>query len=222
MSISGEKIFGRKIVNQSFDLSEVEIERTEFDNCALAQFEDSTYRAVVRNSSLRRCKVKNCSIHGVRFEDVLVEDLSISRLMHLEACVFHHVILKGKIGPFMATPPSYALPPDVQKAFRAAGASFYEGVDWAIDISEAQFSDVDIYMIPGELVRRDPETQFLLRRSSFSDVSRDELPLDARIHMDRFEVSPYDSIVAVAPKRSKNFGEIHEALSSLRNQGLAE
>jgi hypothetical protein len=40
----------------------------------------------------------------------------------------------------------------------------YADIEWALDISEAVFSDVDLSYVPGDLVRRGPETQFLIRR----------------------------------------------------------
>lgn len=68
-------------------------------------------------------------------------------------------------------------------------------------------------------MRRDPETQFLLRRG---ETVPDDLPAYASIAVSRFESTPFDTIVAVAPKRSKNFAQIKEHYQELRVRGLAE
>lgn len=49
-----------------------------------------------------------------------------------------------------------------------------------------------------------------------------DLPNFARIAISRFEVTPFDSFVAMAPKRSRNFDRIRAELQELRDRGLAE
>ncbi len=95
-------------------------------------------------------------------------------------------------------------------------------MDWALDISQAEFSDADFYFVPGHLVRRDPETQFLLRRDVVEKTQGIELPVYAGIAVSRFEMTPFDSLVAVAPRRSKNFAQYLADLEYLRSAGLAE
>ncbi|GAB2860758.1 hypothetical protein GCM10027074_29840 [Streptomyces deserti] len=98
----------------------------------------------------------------------------------------------------------------------------YQEVEWALDIREAKFSDASFYYVPGELIRGDEETQFLLRRESFAGADLSDLPVYAGIAAGRFGVSPWDSIVAVAPGRSKSFGQVLSELDELRGMGLAE
>lgn len=109
-------------------------------------------------------------------------------------------------------------PAEPQEGLRAA----YRDVEWALDISQANFVDADFYYVPGELIRRDEETQFLLRRESFSGMDVSDLPSYAKIAVDRFEPSPWDSIVAIAPRRSRNFDRRLSELTELRRAGLAE
>jgi hypothetical protein len=44
----------------------------------------------------------------------------------------------------------------------------------------------------------------------------------AGIAVSRFELTPFDSLVAIAPRRSKNFAQHLEDLEYLRRAGLAE
>ncbi|MFE4599869.1 hypothetical protein ACFRKE_03350 [Kitasatospora indigofera] len=213
--VEGKKIFNADVVLENLNLSGV-----EFRGCALAQFERPLMTRV-RSVALKNSKAAGCSIHGVSFDDIVVENLSFSQPLEFAACTFRHVRLAGKIGSFITTPPHYSLSANVVQAFTDAAVSHYQGVDWALDISAAEFSDASIYMVPGNLVKRDRETQFLLKRSAF-EAAADSLPPAASVYQERFSLTPFDSFVAIAPVRSKYFKVIHEDLMSLRRLGLAE
>ncbi|NJP42539.1 hypothetical protein [Actinacidiphila epipremni] len=202
------------------ELSGFDLEGVEFRGCAIAHFE-SPLGVVVRAGRLRRCKAVGCSVHGVRFEEISVENLTFSKLTEFAACTFRHVELKGRIGSFITVPPHYSLPAGVAQAFTDSMVEYYQGVDWALDISAAEFSDASVYMVPGDLVRRDEDTQFLLRRSAFERCP-EPLPVVAEIYRGRFSLTPFDSYVAIAPVRSKNFEGIRDGLMELKRMGLAE
>jgi hypothetical protein len=153
---------------------------------------------------------------------VTVDGLSLAALHWLSGCVFKHVTLKGRIGPLMTIPPNEGMEARLRTAFDAAVEEYYRDVDWALDIAEAEFSSADLYMVPGHLVRRDPRTQFLLRRDVVEKVERAELPGYAGIAISRFETTPFDSLVAIAARRSKNFAQQLADLEYLRRAGLAE
>ena len=200
----------------------LDLDRVKFDSCILAQHDDPGFGLAVRDVTINRSSAANCSVHGVRFEDVTVDGLSLAKLHQLAGCVFKHVTLKGRIGPLMTVPVNYGLEEHVQAAFNAAIEAYYRDVDWALDISAAEFSDADFYMVPGHLVRRDPETQFLLHRDVVHKTQGVELPVYAGIAVSRFELTPFDSLVAIAPRRSKNFAQYLADLEHLRRAGLAE
>ena len=77
----------------------------------------------------------------MRFEEIVAENLSFSKMTEFAACVFRHVQLKGNIGPFITTPPHYSLPAEMVQEFMDAMMAYYRDVDWALDISAAKFSD---------------------------------------------------------------------------------
>lgn len=81
------------------------------------------------------------------------------------------------------------------------------------------FSGVDFSYIPGHLILRDPETQVLLKRERFAGVSGKDLPVYAA---SRFEESPFDSIVGIAPKGSKNFASYMKDVEWLYGNALAD
>ncbi|WP_052069500.1 hypothetical protein [Streptacidiphilus albus] len=223
MLLEKQEITGVKLVGSGRTLGPLELNRCVFNGSVLAQFDDPDLGLVVRDVTARRCRVNRSGAQGVRFEDVHIDGLAVTSLLHLNACVFKHVTLTGNIGPLMATPPNYALSVDLRDRFRAQIIAYYAGVDWALDISQAAFSEADFYYVPGHLIRRDEETQFLLHRDRaehFGDLKK--LPDFARFAVSRFEATPFDTLVAIAPKRSKNFTTWLAELQILRTEGLAD
>jgi len=206
--------FGGKRTYEGIDL-----ERVTFISCVLGQHDDPEYGFVVRDVTATRCRASACRVHGVRFEDVTVNGLTGDHLS-LDGCLFKHVTLKGKIGPILTTPVK-SLSQETTAAMNAAMIDYYRDVDWALDISEAEFSDASLYMVPGDLVRRDPETQFLVRREVVVPI-KDSLSGILRIEASRFEDTPFDSIVAVAPRRSKHFARYLAEFERARKDGLVE
>jgi hypothetical protein len=93
-------------------------------------------------------------------------------------------------------------------------------LDWSKAVIDG--SHLRAMKVPGDLVRRDVETQFLLRRETLAGVDLTEFPVVARIEASRFEITPFDSIVAIVSKRTKNFERFRDGLEQLRKAGLAE
>ncbi|WP_455351365.1 hypothetical protein [Streptomyces sp. SYSU K217416] len=226
MRFEQQKLQNIKSIGSGRELAGYELVRCEFNGCDLAQFDDPALGLVVRDLTAERVTVRRSFVDGVRFEDVEVNGLAVASLMHLNGCVFRRVTLRGRIGPIMTTPPSFSLPEETQAAFAAGVKAFYAradaDMDWALDISEAEFEEVDLYYVPGHLVRRDPETQFLLHRDRLAGVDFGSLSTFAKIAVDRFEVTPFDSIVAVAPRRSAYFAEALAGYEELRALGVAD
>jgi hypothetical protein len=213
-----------KSVGSHRTFEDLELVRCEFTGANLAQFDDPEFNLVVRNVTATRCTVKRSGVQGVRFEEVLIDGLTTGSAPALHGCVFRHVTLRGRIGGLLFQPPNPTLPADVREAFTAGALRYYQDVDWAIDITEAEFAgDVNFFFVPGHLVRRDVETQYLLRRETFAGMDLGGFPLLARVAVERFEATPFDSIVAIAPKRDKTFfPKMKAAMDELRNAGLAE
>lgn len=155
---------------------------------------------------------------GVYFDGMTVDGLNTKQIHRVYGCVLNRVVLRGKIGQVMVMPPHAGL---ADRDRHVAGmVEKYRGVEWALDISEASFVDADFYGVPGDLVKYDSETQVLLRREKFRGVAIEELPTYAGIWVSRFSESPFDSLVAVAPKRSKSFSKYMHDIEWLHTQGL--
>jgi hypothetical protein len=219
---SKETVGYRKVVGSPKVLRDAEFEQCYFEGGALVQYDDPTCGFVVKSVILRKCRAGSIVLHGVRFEDVTVAGLTYRTLLHLESCLFERVTLRGPIGPIQTMPANYTLPAQMQAAFREEAVKFYAGIEWALDISHAEFSDADFTYIPGNLVRRDPETQFLVHREAALSAPPSSLPGLAAVVAERAGYSPYDTIVAVAPTRSKDANKYRAELQVLRDRSIAE
>jgi hypothetical protein len=176
---------------------------------------------VVRDVRARRCVVKKSSAQHIRFEDVEIEHLTTAGI-GLTGCLFRHVTLRGPVGAIRSLGVNASLPADVRAAMEATTARYYRETDWALDVTEAEFQEGEFLNVPGNLIRRDPETQFLLRRETVAGIARTGLPSYATIAISRFESTPFDTLLAIVPKRNKHFAERLAHLRELRDRGLAE
>ena len=221
--MAGERTFSRtKVLNQVGTYSGIELDGAVFEHCTLAQF-DHPLETVVREASLVRCKATGkCFIHGVKFENVTVHDFAADDLVDFAACVFRNVTLEGVIGPFITTRAHPSLGGERRDEITRMMVDYYREVDWALDISRGEFVDATMPLVPGDLVRRNPETQFLVKREVLEAHPLEELPFIGKSYRRRFSTSPFDSLVIVAPTRSDKFSEIHAELSEMRERGLAE
>jgi hypothetical protein len=222
--LDGDKFQQVRVLGTGRELSGLDLHKVKFETCVLAQDDDPAFGLVVRDVTLTGCSATDCIVDGVRFEDVTVDGLSLKPVHQFGGCVFRHVTLKGRIGPLVTTPVNYALPQETQDALTAAIQAYYRDVDWALDITEAEFDDADFYLVPGDLVRRDPERQFLLRRDTGERARAMGIEPEgyADIALSRFADTPFDSLVAAAPRKPKDFAEFIGHFQPLRDAGLAE
>ncbi len=212
-----KKFFGSKVVYSGADFY-----GSTFTRCDVGQFEDPEYSLVVRDFKISRCKIVDCSLQGVYFDKGVVEDVSISRGEVIYGCVFDQVKLKGRVGALLVTVPHFSQ--KNRDSMIDGIISRYESIEWALDISEAQFVDVDLFGIPGDLIRHDGNTQVLIKRdlveSFYLNQPKKDVPIFADVWMSRFEVSPFDHIICVAPRRSKRFSEYMRSIEWMHNKGL--
>lgn len=188
---------------------------------------------VALRSTARRVRFVNCCVDGVGFvgpgivEDSSIEGLRISNHLQTTGTVFKHVVVKGKIDKFMVTPyvDVFKEYPGVQRSFDEANRRYYGDVDWALDISEAQFKDCDIRSVPSGLIRRDPETQVVLKREKAMEGRWREIDLSGThwpTSIDFFLKDGEQDRVLVAPKKARNFKSLLEGINRLRDARVVE
>lgn len=200
-----------------------------FDGCVIGPPKSPEQRWTLRDVSLTDCKQFGCFLFGPILEEITVQSLGKRGTfpLFLWGVVMRHVTLSGKITAYkLNAAPDYKPSSHVQ-IWLEANADFYQSVDWALDISKAQFtSGPEFHFIPGSLVRRDPATQVLVRRDNVETVDIDSLPwngscmnIGLRWFLDN---SPYDDVVLAAPTKAKYFASDMAALDMLRARGIAE
>lgn len=199
-----------------------------FDNCTIDQSDSPSTRPILRNLVLHNCSQRACFLYSAAMEDVSISGLKkIGRIpLFLWGCVFKHVSLSGpisslKINRFLA-PGGDAR----QDEWDSDARQFYQSVDWALDISQADFQSMPSFeAIPGSLIRRDEDTQILLTRRGLRDANWQSFPFgnsSAGVAIEwSLQDSIFDDVVVAAPKKSKKFKEDLAALQMLRHEGLA-
>ena len=149
--------------------SEFSFVNCHFQSCLLwCGFAELGRRTRVTNIELRNCSHAGSDISGGIVEEVLVENFKTAKMFHTWGTVFKHVTFKGKIGRVMFNDlfelPIKGKTTSLQRTFEKANKEYYSTVDWALDISQAEFDDFDCRGVPSRLVRRNPETQMMLTR----------------------------------------------------------
>jgi hypothetical protein len=216
--------------DDAVQVSGLRFQQCFFDNSVIGPPSDPRFRSVFSDLYLQRCKQRACSLSGTIIDNVLVDGLGREgrNPLFLSGVALRHVTLKVRVGLFKLHPTPYTFPTTAQlKLWMRANLAHYDTVDWALDISEAQFTFApDLHFIPGSLVRIDPSTQALVTREKAISVDLHSLPWGRSspgIALKWFiEDSPYADVVLVGATKSAGFDADLAALTMLRERGIAE
>lgn len=206
---------------------DMEFDRCCFKNCSISITFDPKLRSTVRNVRLADCKLHACSLSSAVIQDVTVDGLKTNGLFQAWSPVFRHVTFKGYIEDVMI---SHMVAPGIataeqQRAFDEANEAFYADVDWALDIKEAEFGDLDLRGVPAKLIKRDPETQVIVTRAKAMKGDWRNLDLTGthwRVSLEGLLKDGHMDTVLIAPKRHKKFKALLRGLQLLREAGVAE
>lgn len=114
---------------------------------------------------------------------------------------------------------------DQQRAFEEANRAFYASVDWGLDLREADFDEVDLSGVPGNVVVRDPRDQALVTREAALRGEWRQLDLSGTwwgIALEDLVRSSFSSAALIAPRRHKKYKRLVEGIQQLRDAGIAE
>jgi hypothetical protein len=217
------------------EYSDLEFEQCRFISCDFGMNRAMpSGRSILRRVRLDRCStVGSSSVGAVVLEDVDVHALKTGAPLIVFGAVYKHVRFTGACGSFVLSPfvDVGDDPEDLARdsAYRLANAAYYRTVDWALDISAAEFDGMSVRGgAPAHLVRRDPETQMVARRSVVEETQATwrRLKLPGTPWRNIFELMLTrhvdDSFVLVAPKRSKHFKAWLAGLKTLRCEGILD
>lgn len=186
-------------------------------------------RKSIAHVDLIACTAKNNSWLGpVTVEDVGIDSLRTGGLCITWGTAFRHVTFKGRCGKFLLNLlPSGGSSPERLAAFAAANLEFYRATDWALDISKGEFEEMDIRTVPADLIRRDPDTQVVVRRSRVEETQSVWRKLDLSgtpwaISLATMLQLGLNDKVLVAAKRRPDFARWLAGLRLLQREGVAE
>ncbi|WIX98643.1 hypothetical protein QRX60_31840 [Amycolatopsis mongoliensis] len=159
----------------------------------------------------------------MRFEGVVVDGcVTGNEALTLRGCLFRRVLLRGEVGDWIVNDMRRELPDVEYQAFLDAAKKFYASGEWVLDISEAEFGSAALFSLPGDLVRRNPETQFLVRKECLVDVDLSSFSRVMRLRLKRVGRSIFDSAVLVVGHGSDRFNEDLAEHRKLVDLGVAE
>jgi hypothetical protein len=212
-------VFTKRQYRGSATFADAQLSACVFESCQVICL-DYNHRVRFKAIEASRCTMKNCTVRGAIFQECRAEHLRSSGTTRLLSCLYDRVTLSGRLDNLMLKP-TWA--PETAD-FDAQLAKEQSGVDWALDISGIESKELDIRGIPADLIRRDEETQALVRAevvqaADWQSVAEGASRFGILLMLEQGE----PSCVIVAPKRNKKmFAEVMKQIRALRKAGLAE
>lgn len=204
----------------------LDLHRCSFINCRLSSGLDPANRTTFRRVQLSHCRIQQrLGLVGAPIlEDILVDDFRCGDVLIFSGAAFRRVTLKGHMPPMILNErmAGGAVPVECAELFVAANREYYKSVDWALDIRDARFASVRLSSVPGQLIRRNPETQVLVSRSKLlqTDWNNPALPSITRVSLRNVVNSRHEYQVIVAGERSNTFPAQLKGFDILRREGL--
>ena len=199
-----------------------------FTNCWLSMTDKPSSKNIFRDINLVNSTQVNSGIDVAIVENVCVDGLRCIRdPFFAHGAVYRHVVLKGKLDRLVlkSLPVEAVEDPMIKEIFSESADSYYSGVDWALDISEAECHSLNIHGIPADLIRRDPATQAVVRAKNISTDSLGSLSwlgADFVMSLELFLKRGDEDVVLIAPKRKKDFQRLLGEIERLREAGIAD
>jgi hypothetical protein len=211
--------------------SDLEFKRCLFSSCSLSRTDQPSRRSRIHHIRILDCEAAGCFLGPAIVEETVVDGLKIPKRLIAEGSVFKHVILKGRIdrlllyevNPNLVASPEYRA--KVRETFDQANAEYYKTVDWALDISQAEFLDFNVRGIPSRLIRRDPFTQAVVKYEKAMNGEWKKLDLSGTwwpVALEMLAKSNWEDAILIAPKRHRQFSQALKGIYVLRDAGIAE
>lgn len=189
--------------------------------------ENVAVRPLVHNVTLTDCEEFDLHVSDAILEDVVVDGLRVRDLLILADCSYKHVVLRGRLGSIKITSGFAKVVrsrPKMQAELDRQNNACYASIDWALDISAAEFVDFDVHGIPLSLIRRDVETQVILPAAVALSGQWREVPEFAKVWgpivKALLQVGRGPDLLLVAGKRNRDFRSELSAINAARAAGL--
>lgn len=197
-----------------------------FQSCSAHVRENPERRFTFDGATLTNCKHSGCNVCGAIIRNCVVSNITLAGHMptFLWGCLYSNVTLKGTISGLLVRHQVNPLDENKNSLFLEHATKYYKSVRSALDISEASFSTIEaLYGVPPELITRNPETQFILRKDMAKNLlesngSAPALKVIAEILLD----SSLQSVLFVLGQSDDDFDLQLQFATSLRARGILE
>jgi len=204
------------------------IRNIEFSNCDFYGCKIFFEKYLFLRARIVNVRTVNCETYGhIELNSTILEDVLVDHIqMHggkisCCGCSFRHLKLVGKIDEIdIYSPDQYG-----RARYDTVKNRFYDGVDWAIDIAQAKYLQVStIAGVPTKLIRRDEETQVIVRRDKVLDERFRKMPIEDRFTnaLSSFLRNEEAEMILIAPSRNHNFKSYLKDFELLRSEGIVE
>lgn len=146
--------------------------------------------------------------------------------LRIYGAVMRHVVLRGRVGRLMLSP---VFTPVCERsewpAWFSARKAYFADVDWAIDVAEVQAEELSLAGVPASLIRRDPETQVVVRAQNLDASRLGGVDLSGTYWPQALELIAFyglPDLVLVAPRRNRRFAALVKGLRNLQEAGIAD
>lgn len=180
--------------------------------------QDSLCDAVISNAKVHGCLVGPAIVRRSIFSNICGD------LLICWGTLFDRVKILGRFDALMLNSfPQFGLDEKGKERYRERRGKFYRDVEWALDISKAEFSDFCIKSdaVPLSKLILDPETQFIVDVSAVRGQV-DVLPVSSytKIMISQVLIERGVECLLVAPKLDRDlFGTIMRDADVLRDVG---
>lgn len=225
-----------ELLEENAHVGNIWFERCNFEsNFLSARIETRSKASVIRNVHFDRCLInKNNSIGYGVFENVLFSNLKTSGVVFFRGSLFKESTFKGKCGRIALS--SHAtgsavgldarrmLSEKEQEEMNIGAQTYYDKVDWALDISEAEFQDCDLASsIPAKKVKRNPEIQGIALKDNINMALIEDNEHISYAHKTVLRVwGKRDTIIVIPTIKNKRLERDMESLRVLREEGIVE
>jgi hypothetical protein len=198
-----------------------------FVDCHVGHVSLTGGRTTFRAIAMVGCTVERCSLGPVILEDCRFERLQLHpghrMLATLRGVAFVRTTIAGPVRGRLKVEPEPHHGSPSRRAIEAENTSLYETLDWALDISRAEFTGAELNGVPAHLVRRDAESQAVVRaeRARGADLDRLEVGPFA-VSIRRMLDEGWRDVVLIAARRGKRFDDEIQDIRRLREAGIAE
>lgn len=227
--VENEEFTGLYDEDSGHTFEDLEFVSCVFRSCGLSMAQTLRARSHVRRVTLRDCEAYGCFVMNPILEQVNIQDLrSGTEPVFTWGALFDRVRIVGKVGNLVLSPrvdpPTF---PDADAAeFDAARTAFYSNVSWALDITEVRPENLEIYGVPGDLVRYDPEHQAVVQRENVLNEQRwRDLDLSATWWSSVLEAmvtQGYEHAVLATPLDHPRAEAFVKGIAALREAGVAD